>query len=77
MRPRPRERGPFDHLPMKVGDVVRIISKNRNSDGWRGVVDGFSQEVPGVIRIRVAFERTGAQRLLMTFQPTEVVVVHE
>jgi hypothetical protein len=54
------------------GDRVTINSPNRNSHGWRGIVDGFSEEVPGHIRVRVLFERRGT-RLLMTFQPGELV----
>jgi hypothetical protein len=56
-----------------IGDQVTINSKNRNSHGWRGVVDGFSEDVPGIIRVVVLFERFHS-RILMTFQPTELVV---
>jgi hypothetical protein len=56
-----------------IGDRVKINAKNRHSHGWRGTVDGFSEEVPGVVRVCVMFERVG-QRLLMTFEPTELVV---
>ena len=55
-----------------VGDRVTINSKNRNSHGWKGVVDGFDQEVPGIVRVRVMFDRRGAQ-LVMTFDPGELV----
>jgi len=53
-----------------VGDTVRVNAKHRHTHGRRGVVDGFSEEVPGALRGRVKFAD-----LLMTFQPSDLIVV--
>jgi hypothetical protein len=57
-----------------IGDRVIINAKNRNSHGWRGTVDGFIEEVPGITRIVVEFEDRAGRRMSMTFGPTELVV---
>ena len=69
----PRKRDPSSTMTaagFTVGDMVRVTAKNRHSHGRRGVVDGFSEEVPGVFRVRVSFSG-----LLMTFQPHELLAV--
>jgi hypothetical protein len=56
-----------------IGDQVTVNAKNRNSHGWHGTVDGFTEDVPGIIRVVVLFERFHS-RILMTFHPAELVV---
>lgn len=57
-----------------VGDKVVVNARSRSSHGWCGNVDGFSEEVPGILRIVVLFERDhGAKRILMTFKPKELM----
>jgi hypothetical protein len=53
-----------------IGKRVTVNAPYRHSHGWHGVIDGFSEEVPGQVRVRVRFSE---QNLLMTFQPTELV----
>jgi hypothetical protein len=55
-----------------IGDRVTVNARNRNSHGWNGVIDGFSEEVPGILRIVVLFERAH-QKILMTFQSKELL----
>lgn len=51
----------------RLGDLVVVNARNRNSHGWRGVVDGFSDESP--VRVQVRFDNGR----VITFHPNELV----